>query len=108
VVRDLVDARGERLRLSTALVRLYQAERAGRAGGARRALAKALVRDVLDLVGPPARAAAVARLDAQPVERRAALVETAERGGLAVEAARALGRLLDALEAGHALPAGPP
>ena len=103
VTRDLVEVRGERLRLSPALAHLYRAECAGRDAGARRALAKALVRDVLDLVGPPARAAAVAWLDAQPADRRAALLET-DRQRLAVEAAQALGRLLDALEGGHAVP----
>jgi hypothetical protein len=103
VVRDLVEARGTRLRLSTALASGYRAERAGRTGAARRALAKALVRDVLDLVGPPARAAAVAWLEAQPVDRRAAALE-ADRSHLAVEAARALGRLLDALDGEDALP----
>jgi hypothetical protein len=100
VERDLVEARGERLRLSPALAGLY---RAGSAGAARRPLAKALVREVLDLVGPPARAAAVAWLEAQPPDRRAASLE-ADRPRLAVEAARALARLLDALESGHALP----
>jgi hypothetical protein len=103
VPRDLVEVRGERLRLSPALARLYRAERAGRDAGAKRALAKALVRDVLDLVGPPARAAAVAWLEAQPAHQRAALLET-DRQWLAVEAAQALGRLLDALEGGHAVP----
>jgi hypothetical protein len=105
VARDLlrVEARGERLRLSPALARFYRAEHAGQPVAARRALAKALVRDVLDLVGPPARVAAVAWLEAQPAERRAALLET-DRQRLAGEAASALGRLLDALEAGHALP----
>jgi hypothetical protein len=103
VARDLVEARGERLRLSTALARLYRVERAARAAAAQRALAKALVRDVLDLVGPPARVAAVAWLEARPADRRAGLLES-DRPRRAAEAARALGRLLDALEAGHALP----
>jgi hypothetical protein len=103
VARDLVEVRTGRLRLSPALARLFRAEHAGRTPAARRALARALVRDVLDLVGPPARAAAVAWLEAQPADRRAALLET-DRQRLAVEAARALGRLLDALEGEHALP----
>jgi hypothetical protein len=105
VARDLVrvEARGERLRLSPALARLYRAEHADQPVAARRALAKTLVRDVLDLVGPPARVAAVAWLEAQPPERRAALLET-DRQRPAGAAARVLGRLLDALEAGHALP----
>jgi len=103
VARDLVEARGTRLRLSTALASCYRAQRAGRTGAARRALAKALVRDVLDLVGPPARAAAVAWLEALPAGRRAASLET-DRSRLAVEAAQALGRLLDALDGEPALP----
>jgi hypothetical protein len=105
VARDLVrvEARGERLRLSPALARLYRAEHAGQPVAARRALAKALVRDVLDLVGPPARAAAVAWLEAQPAHRRVPPAET-DRQRLAVAAAHALGRLLEALERGAALP----
>jgi hypothetical protein len=105
VARDLVrvEARGERLRLSSKLPGVYRDLHAGQPGAARRALAKALVRDVLDLVGPPARATAVAWLEAQPAARRAALLDT-DRQRLAVEAAHALGRLLDALAAGHALP----
>jgi hypothetical protein len=111
VARDLVARQGERLRLSWALARLYRAE-AGREGdAARRALARSLVRAVLALVGPPLRQAAAAWLADQPPARQAALLESARaphRGAAGIVPAAALGRLLDALGAGEALPAVPP
>jgi hypothetical protein len=107
VTRDLVAARGERLRLSWALARLYRAGAAGRDGAARRALGRDLVRTVLGLVGPPLRQAAAAWLADQPAVRRSELLGPArppDSDTVALEAAAALGRLLDALAAGEALP----
>jgi hypothetical protein len=102
VRRDLVEARGERVRLSLALPGLYRT-----AGGGRR-LARDLVGEVLALVGPAVRRAAAAWLDAEPPARQQALLEQAgrrDRTALAALTAAPLGRLLDALSAGEALPA---
>lgn len=112
VVRDLVETRAERVRLSPALARLYLAERDARPDAAeRRALAHALVREVLSLLGPSMRQAAAVWLDAQPAGRQAELLEAArhvDRQVAAGRAAVALGRLLDALVAGEGLPPAPP
>ncbi len=112
VARDLVEARGARVRISPALARLYVAERAARPDVAeRRGLAQALVREVLSLVGPPLRQGAASWLDAQPAGRQGALLEAARRAdrqGAAGRAAAPLGRLLDALVAGEGLPPAPP
>jgi hypothetical protein len=110
VSRDLVETREARVRLSRGLVRLYRAEAARRPADGRRALARDLVREVLGLVAPAVRQAAAAWLEAEPPARREALVATAgrlDRATLAARAAPALGRLLDALVAGDAVPADP-
>jgi hypothetical protein len=104
---DLVEARGLRLRLSPKLARVYRAARAAAPGGARRAVAQRLVREVLGLIGPSVRAAAVAWLLAlNPARQEAELAAAARRDRveLAGAALAPLGRLLDALEAGEALP----
>jgi hypothetical protein len=65
------------------------------------------VREVLGLVGPAVRDAAVAWLDAGPAEWQAAELAAAarrDRVTLARAALAPLGRLLDALESGAALP----
>jgi hypothetical protein len=79
VWRDLIEARGEGLRLALALARSFAAMRASLDGAARRDLARALVRDVLGLVGPPVRGAAAAWLAAQSPDRQAALLEAASQ-----------------------------
>ncbi len=79
VWRDLVEARGEGLRLALALARSFAAMRVSLDGGARRDLARTLVRDVLGLVGPPVRGAAAAWLGG-PAPRPPG---GAARGGLA-------------------------
>ena len=107
VWRDLVEARGEGLRLALALARAYVATRAPLDPPARRDLARTLVRDVLGLVGSPVRAAAAGWLAAQSATRQAALLESAsqsDRQATALHAAEALGPLLDALVAGEAVP----
>ena len=98
---------GSELRLSPKLARVYRAARAAAPGGTRRAVAQRLVREVLGLIGPSVREAAVAWLLAlDPARQEAELAAAARRDR--VELARAalapLGRLLDALEAGGALP----
>jgi hypothetical protein len=107
VHRDLVEVRGLTVRLSPAPADAYRIERATRSAAARRAAARDLVRTVLGLVGGPARARAAGWLASQPAPRREALLAeagAADRRPLAARAAVALGRLLDALEAGAALP----
>lgn len=104
---DLVDARGTTLRLSPKLARVYRSAWADAPAGARRALAQRLVREVLGLIGPAVRDAAVAWLEAVPSPRQEAELEASarrDRVTLATAALAPLGRLLDALEAGAALP----
>lgn len=104
---DLIDARGANLRLAWALAEAYRAERARTAPDARRALAQRLVGDVLDLLGSPIRRAAAAWLESEPPARQEELLELARRAdrrAVAARAAPALARLIDALEAGEALP----
>ncbi|MGH7319183.1 MAG: hypothetical protein ACRELA_06105, partial [Candidatus Rokuibacteriota bacterium] len=62
VPRDLSAASGRTVRLSRALARAYTAALSVQAEDAGRALANRLVREVLDLVGPPVRHAAAAWL----------------------------------------------
>ncbi len=104
---DLVEARGLRLRLSPKLARVYRTARAAAPGGTRRAVARRLVREVLGLIGPSVREAAVAwLLTLDPARQEAELAGAARRDR--VELARAalapLGRLLDLLEADAGLP----
>jgi hypothetical protein len=109
VTRDLVEVRGTTIRLALSLARAHRTAAAPRGPGARRALAQQLVRTVLDLVGGPARALAAAWLAAEPPARQEAWLAAAaaiDRRQLAAQAAPALGRLLDALEVGAALPDG--
>jgi hypothetical protein len=104
---DLVEARESRLRLSPKLARVYRATRAAAPAGARRAVAQRLVREVLGLIGPGVREAAVAWLLAlDPPRQEAELAASARRDRVRIaQAALApLGRLLDALEGGAALP----
>ena len=108
VPRDLIEERATTLRLSTALAAVYRAERARRPASARRALAQRLVREILGLLGSPVRRAAALWLEAQAAPRRAILLEEGagvDRREAAARAAQPLQRLLDALEAGAALPA---
>ena len=110
VWRDLIEARGEGLRLALGLVRSFAAMRPSLDGGARRDLARTLVRDVLGLVGPPVREAAARWLAAQSPPRQAALLEAAsqaDRQTAALHAAEALAPLLDALTAGEGVPGVP-
>jgi hypothetical protein len=107
VPRDLVEARAWSIRLSRGLPRLYRTERSRLPAVGRRALARALVREVLGLIGPPVRRAAAAWLESQPPDRQQTLLATAgaaDRARLAAEAAIRLRPLLDLLEAGAALP----
>ena len=104
---DLVEGRGATLRLSPKLARVYRAARVDTPPGARRALAQRVVREVLGLIGPAVRDAAVAWLDAVPTAQQEDELEGAarrDRVTLATAALGPLGRLLDALEAGTALP----
>jgi hypothetical protein len=104
---DLVDARGLTLRLSPKLARAYRAAWRAAPGDARRAVAQRLVREVLGLVGPAVREAAVAWLEALPPARqetRLAAGARRDRVTMARAALAPLGRLLSALEAGRALP----
>ncbi len=108
VAGDLVDARGLGLRLSPKLGRVYRSAWAAAPVAARRGVAQRLVREVLGLIGPGVREAAVAwLLTLDPARQEAELGAAARRDR--VELARAalapLGRLLDALEAGTGLPA---
>ena len=104
---DLVEARGSTLRVSPKLARVYRSAWTGAAAGERRALAQRLVREVLGLIGPAVRDAAVGwLLTLDPIRQEAALAAAAQRDRvtLARAALEPLGRLLDALEAGAALP----
>ncbi len=108
VPRDLVEVRGDTVRLGRALARAYTRERVGLSRAAHRPLAQRLVREVLGLLGPPVRRAAAAWLLAQPATRQAAFLAAATgeaRPARVARAARPLARLLDALAAGEALPA---
>jgi hypothetical protein len=105
VWRDLVARAGTRLTLASSLPRLYRAEAAGLDRRQRRPVARAFVRQVLALVGPPLRQTAAAWLEAQPADRRAewlAAARTADRGPAVERARAALDCLLDALIAGEA------
>jgi hypothetical protein len=104
---DLVDARRRTLRLSPKLARVYRSAWAGAPAGARRALAQRLVREIVGLIGPAVRDAAVAWLEAVPSTRQEAELEAGarrDRVRLATAALAPLGRLLDALAAGATLP----
>jgi hypothetical protein len=107
---DLVDARGTILRLSPKLASVYRSTWAAAAPGMRRGLAQRFVREVLGLIGPALRNAAVTWLEALPSARQEAELEAAagrDRVMLATAALAPLGHLLDALEAGEApLPEG--
>jgi hypothetical protein len=103
---DLVEAPGETVRLSPKLLGAYGRARA-EGGTPARALAQRLVREVLGLVGPAVRARATAWLEALPAARQEAVLREGarrDRAALARAALAPLGRLLDALEAGAALP----
>jgi hypothetical protein len=105
---DLVEARDTSVRLSWKLVAAYRALHAAAPPAARRALAQALVREVLGLTGPAVRAAAGAWLEGLSPGRRAAALDAGRRDDRRARAAAASGglrRLVDALEAGAALPA---
>jgi hypothetical protein len=107
VTGDLVEARGAGLRLSPKLAEVYRSAWASAATGARRPLAQQLVREVLGLIGPAVRDAAVAWLAASPMMRQEAELEAAaqrDRAAVAAAALVPLGRLLDTLAAGGALP----
>jgi hypothetical protein len=107
VRRDLVEVRGLAVRLSIALADLYRLERATGPAGTRRGAAQTLVRTVVGLVGGPARACAAQWLASQSAARREMLLAEAaatDRRQLAARAAVAVGTLIDALEAGAALP----
>jgi hypothetical protein len=104
---DLVEGRGPRLRLSSRLARVYREMRAAAPAGARRAVAQRLVREVLGLIGPGVREAAVAwllALDPSRQEAELAAASRRDRVELAQAALAPLGRLLDGLEAGTTLP----
>ena len=105
---DLVETGAPVFRLSPKLVRVYRTAWADGAAGPRRALAQRLVREILGLIGPAVRDAAVAWLDALPASRQEAELAAAarrDRVALASAALAPLGRLLDAVEAGAGLPA---
>ena len=105
---DLVETRGATLRLSPKLLRVYRTVRAAAPAAGGRTVAQQLVREVLGLIGPAVREAAAIWLEALPVARQEAELATAarrDRVGLATVALAPLGRLLDAVEAGAALPA---
>jgi hypothetical protein len=104
---DLIQTRGLALRLSPKLAQVYRAARAAAPVGARRGVAQRLVREVLGLIGPAAREAAVAwllSLDPRRQDAELAAAARRDRVELAQAAVAPLGRLLDALEAGEALP----
>jgi hypothetical protein len=104
---DLLEARDGVVRLSFKLAAAYHATRVGAPAPARRGLARDLVREVLGLAGPAVRQAAAAWLEALPQGRREAELAAsaaADRREQAAAAAPRLVRLLDALEAGAALP----
>jgi hypothetical protein len=101
VPRDLAAARGAHLRLSRRLLDVYRETRRLTPAAGRRALAQALVRDVLALLGGPVRAAAADWLAAQPASRQETLLGEAagrERRDAARAAAGPLSALLDRLE----------
>ena len=105
---DLVDARTPTLRLSPRLASAYRTVRARTAADDRRAAAQQLVREVLGMVAPAARDAATQWLAALPPARQETELAAASRRDrvtLAKAAVLPLGRLLDAVEAGAALPA---
>jgi hypothetical protein len=107
VHRDLVESGHGRVRLARVLSRAYQGRRAGLAEEPRRALARRFVRDVLGLVGPPARTAAAAWLESQPAHRQEALLREGaarDRREAARRAAATLAPLVAALASGEALP----
>lgn len=104
---DLIETRAPALRLSPKLGRVYRSVWADTAAAARRGLAQRLVREVLGLIGPAVRDAAVTWLEALPATRQEAELAGAARRDRVVLASAALaplGRLLDLLEAGAALP----
>jgi hypothetical protein len=104
---DLVEARPSALRLSPKLARAYRSAWADAEAGARRALAQRLVREILGLIGPAVRDTAVAWLESLPSARQETELKAAadrDRVVLASAALAPLGRLLDALAAGAALP----
>ena len=109
VASDLVESRGMTLRLSPRLARVYRSAwtDAAAAPEARRTLARQLVREVLGLIGPAVREAAVGWLEGLPSGRQEEELGNAarrERTQLAGRALGPLGRLLDAVGAGEALP----
>ncbi len=111
VPRDLSAGSGRTVRLSGALARTYTTELAVHSADETRASARRLVRDVLDLVGPLVRRAAAAWLEGEPPARQQALLEGAarvDRPAAAARAAASLGRLIEALVSGDALPPTPP
>jgi hypothetical protein len=104
---DLVEASGTTLRLSPKLARVYRSVWTHTAADARRGPAQQLVREVLGLIGPAIRDAAVAWLETLPATRQETELGAAahrDRVKLATAALVPLGRLLDALETGAALP----
>jgi hypothetical protein len=104
---DLVDARAGAVRVSPKLADAYRAVRDAAPAAARRGVARELVREVLGLVGPAVRQAATAWLAALPPGRQEAELAAgaaADRRARAGAAGPLLARLLDALEAGAALP----
>ena len=109
VAGDLMESRRMTLRLSPKLARLYRSAWRDTAATpeARRTLARQLVREVLGLVGPAVREAAVGWLEElAPARQQEELGAAAgrDRTQLAERALAPLGRLLDALGAGAALP----
>lgn len=104
---DLVEARGLTLRLSPKLARVYRSLWAAAPAAGRRIVARRLVQEVLGLIGPAVREAAASWLEALPEARQEAELQAAahrDRAALAAAALTPLGRLLDAVEAGAALP----
>ena len=104
---DLVEARGTAIRLSPKLARVYRRAWAAAPPPGRRTVAQQLVREVLGLIGPPVRTAAARWLESLPEGRQeTALAQAARRDRvqLAQAALAPLGRLLDAVAAGAALP----
>jgi hypothetical protein len=100
VPRDLAAERGVHLRLSRRLLDVYRETRRLTPPAERRALAQALVRDVLALLGGPVRRAAADWLEAQPANRQQGLLHEAagrERRAAALAAAGPLASLLDRL-----------
>ena len=106
---DLVDARTPTLRLSPRLASVYRAVLGRhRPRPAVERSAQQLVREVLGMVAPAARDAAVQWLAALPPARQEAELAAAarrDRVTLAKAAVLPLGRLLDAVETGATLPA---